>query len=107
LDKAAPLRKDGNTWQCPFCGQDDFPELTEVWNHFDAGTCPGKAQAVRVRLDNGVGGYIKLKDLSDSKDLVNPEDRVHVKQSIYCRFAHTNYIEQIGIPSLFFMFSEI
>ena len=45
MDKAAPLRKDGNTWQCPFCGQDDFPELTEVWNHFDAGTCPGKAQA--------------------------------------------------------------
>ena len=38
LDKAAPLRKgEGNAWQCPFCGQDDFPELTEVWNHFDAG----------------------------------------------------------------------
>ena len=38
LDKAAPLRKgEGNSWQCPFCGQDDFPELTEVWNHFDAG----------------------------------------------------------------------
>ena len=31
LDKAAPQRKgEGNLWQCPFCGQDDFPELTEV-----------------------------------------------------------------------------
>ena len=31
LDKAAPQRKgEGNMWQCPFCGQDDFPELTEV-----------------------------------------------------------------------------
>ena len=50
LDQAAPLRK-GEVWQCPFCGQDDFPELTEVWNHFDAGTCPGKAVGVKVRLD--------------------------------------------------------
>ena len=31
LDKAAPVRKgEGDQWQCPFCGQDDFPELTEV-----------------------------------------------------------------------------
>ena len=38
LDKAAPMRveakrKDGvegDSWKCPFCGQDDFPELTEV-----------------------------------------------------------------------------
>ena len=31
LDKAAPQRKgEENMWQCPFCGQDDFPELTEV-----------------------------------------------------------------------------
>ena len=93
MDKAAPLRKDGNTWQCPFCGQDDFPELTEVWNHFDAGTCPGKAMAVRIRLDNGVSGYIKLKDLSNDT-VLNPEDRVHVRQSIYCRFAY-NYIVHI------------
>ena len=51
----------GNAWQCPFCGQDDFPELTEVWNHFDAGNCPGKAVGVRIRLDNGVAGFIPLK----------------------------------------------
>ena len=37
LDKAAPVRKEGgDLWMCPFCGQDDFPELTEVWTHFDA-----------------------------------------------------------------------
>jgi hypothetical protein len=31
LDKAAPQRKgESNLWQCPFCGQADFPELTEV-----------------------------------------------------------------------------
>ncbi len=34
LDKAAPQRKgEENMWQCPFCGQDDFPELTEVFKN--------------------------------------------------------------------------
>ena len=76
LNKAAPLRKgEGNAWQCPFCGQDDFLELTEVWNHFDAGTCPGKAVGVRIRLDNGVTGFIPIKNLSDSA-VIKPEDRV-------------------------------
>ena len=33
LDTAAPMRKEGvDKWQCPFCGRDDFPELTEVHN---------------------------------------------------------------------------
>ena len=85
LDSAAPKRvEDGNTWQCPFCGQDDFPELTEVWNHFDAGTCPGKSKGIRIRLDNGVTGFIKLEDLSDSA-VISPEQRVTIRQSIYCR----------------------
>ena len=85
LDSAAPKRvEDGNTWQCPFCGQDDFPELTEVWNHFDAGTCPGKSRGIRIRLDNEVTGFIKLEDLSDSK-VISPEQRVQIRQSIYCR----------------------
>ena len=90
LDKAAPLRKgEGNSWQCPFCGQDDFPELTEVWNHFDAGTCPGKAVGVKIRLDNSVQGFIPIKNLSDSA-VINPEERVQIKQSIYCRIVKIN-----------------
>ena len=84
LDKAAPVRTDNTTWQCPFCGQDDFPELTEVWNHFDAGTCPGKSVGVRIRLDNGVSGFISIKNLSDTA-VINPEERVQKNQSIYCR----------------------
>jgi len=83
LDQAAPVRK-GDRWQCPFCGQDNFLELTDVWNHFDAGTCPGKAVGVKVRLDNGVTGYVNMKNLSDST-VLNPEERVRVGQSIYCR----------------------
>merc|ERR1719474_295423 len=90
LDKAAPLRKgEGNAWQCPFCGQDDFPELTEVWNHFDAGTCPGKAVGVKIRLDNGVAGFIQVKNLSDSH-VLKPEERVQIRQSIYCRIIKIN-----------------
>ena len=73
-----------NLWQCPFCGKDDFPELTEVWNHFDADTCPGKAVGIRVRLDNGVTGFIPMKNLSDA-NVLNPAERVRIRQRIFCR----------------------
>ena len=90
LDKAAPVRTgDGDLWQCPFCGKDDFPELTEVWNHFDASedqqnACPGKCVAVTVRLDNGITGTIPIKNFSDNH-VLNPEMRVRRGQKIYVR----------------------
>nr|CAD7567502.1 unnamed protein product [Timema californicum] len=85
LDQANPVRNDETgLWQCPFCLKNDFPELSEVWNHFDAGGCPGQATGVRLRLDNGISGYIHIKNLSD-KRVNNPEERVHHGQSIYCR----------------------
>ncbi|KAF7404787.1 hypothetical protein HZH66_003693 [Vespula vulgaris] len=85
LDQANPVRNDETgLWQCPFCLKNDFPELSEVWNHFDAGACPGKATGVRLRLDNGVSGYIHIKNLSD-KHVANPEERVSIGQVIHCR----------------------
>ncbi|XP_003707816.2 transcription elongation factor SPT6 isoform X2 [Megachile rotundata] len=85
LDQANPVRNDETgLWQCPFCLKNDFPELSEVWNHFDAGACPGKATGVRLRLDNGISGYIHVKNLSD-KHVANPEERVRVGQVIHCR----------------------
>ncbi|XP_012270306.1 transcription elongation factor SPT6 [Orussus abietinus] len=85
LDQANPVRNDETgLWQCPFCLKNDFPELSEVWNHFDAGACPGKASGVRLRLDNGLSGYIHVKNLSD-KHVANPEERVGVGQIIHCR----------------------
>ncbi|XP_063222520.1 transcription elongation factor SPT6 isoform X2 [Bacillus rossius redtenbacheri] len=85
LDQANPVRNDETgLWQCPFCLKNDFPELSEVWNHFDAGGCPGKATGVRVRLDNGVSGYVHVKNLSD-KRVNNPEERVYRGQIIHCR----------------------
>ncbi|XP_078047458.1 transcription elongation factor SPT6 isoform X1 [Augochlora pura] len=85
LDQANPVRNDETgLWQCPFCLKNDFPELSEVWNHFDAGACPGKATGIRLRLDNGISGYIHIKNLSD-RHVANPEERVSIGQIIHCR----------------------
>ncbi|XP_023245993.1 transcription elongation factor SPT6 isoform X2 [Copidosoma floridanum] len=85
LEQANPVRNDETgLWQCPFCLKNEFPELSEVWNHFDTGACPGKAVGIRLRLDNGVSGYIHIKNLSD-KHVTNPEERVRIGNRIYCR----------------------
>ncbi|KAJ8923462.1 hypothetical protein NQ315_002021 [Exocentrus adspersus] len=85
LDQANPVRNDETgLWQCPFCLKNDFPELSDVWNHFDAGSCPGQATGVKLRLDNGISGYIYIKNISD-KPVSNPEERVGVGQLIHCR----------------------
>lgn len=49
----------------------------QVWSHFDGGGCPGQAMGVRVRLDNGIAGFIPTKMISD-KHVSNPEERVKV-----------------------------
>ncbi|CAL8280696.1 unnamed protein product [Arctogadus glacialis] len=79
------IRNDATgLWQCPFCQQDNFPELSEVWNHFDSGSCPGQAIGVRSRLDNGVQGFIPTKFLSD-KVVKHPEERVTVGMTVHVR----------------------
>lgn len=96
LDQANPVRNDETgLWQCPFCLKNDFPELSEVWNHFDAGSCPGKAIGIRLRLDNGISGYIHIKNLSD-KHVANPEDRVGLGQIIHCRIIKIE-VEKFGV----------
>ncbi|XP_068633718.1 transcription elongation factor SPT6 [Battus philenor] len=85
LDQANPVRNDETgLWECPFCHKNDFPELSEVWNHFDAGACPGQATGVRIRLDNGVSGYIHIKNLSD-RHVTDPTERVRIGQTVHCR----------------------
>ncbi|XP_062328913.1 transcription elongation factor SPT6-like [Osmerus eperlanus] len=82
-------------WQCPFCHQDNFPELSEVWNHFDSGSCPGQAIGVRTRTDNGVTGFIPTKFLSD-KVVKHPEDRVKVGMTVHCRIMKID-IEKLSV----------
>ncbi|KAK0074908.1 hypothetical protein PV325_007644, partial [Microctonus aethiopoides] len=85
LDQANPVRSDETGfWQCPFCMQNDFPEMSDVWNHFDVGTCPGKANGVRLRLENGISGFIHIKNISDSH-VECVQTRVKQGQSINCR----------------------
>ncbi|KAK4315769.1 hypothetical protein Pmani_013007 [Petrolisthes manimaculis] len=85
LDNANPVRnEDTGLWQCPFCLKNDFPELSEVWSHFDAGDCPGQAIGIRVRLDNGISGFISIKNLSD-KTVTNPAERVRRDGLVLCR----------------------
>ncbi|XP_034662685.1 transcription elongation factor SPT6-like [Drosophila subobscura] len=85
LDNANPVRIESTgSWQCPFCHKDDFPELSDVWHHFDANSCPGQASGVRIRLDNHLPGFIHIKNLSD-KQVRNPEERVRVSQMIHVR----------------------
>uniref|UniRef100_A0A673HB82 Transcription elongation factor SPT6-like n=1 Tax=Sinocyclocheilus rhinocerous TaxID=307959 RepID=A0A673HB82_9TELE len=82
-------------WQCPFCQQDNFPELSEVWNHFDSGSCPGQAIGVRTRLDNAVTGFIPTKFLSD-KVVKHPEERVKVGMTVHCRIMKVD-IEKFNV----------
>lgn len=84
-DSENPTRNDETgLWKCPFCCKDDFPELSEVWNHFDANTCPGQAIGIRVRLDNGLIGMVPTKFISD-KEVQNPLERVRIGMTIHCR----------------------
>jgi transcription elongation factor SPT6 len=86
MDCAQPQKNDlTGMFVCQFCGRDDFPELTEVWNHFDAeNDCPGKCLGVKVVLENAIPGFISIQELSDTP-VLRPEDRVKVNMNIHVR----------------------
>ena len=85
LDNANPVRnEESGLWKCPFCMKSDFPELSDVWNHFDAGDCPGQAIGIKVRVDSNITGFISIKNLSD-KHVTNPEERVKMHGLIHAR----------------------
>ncbi|KAI8507404.1 Transcription elongation factor SPT6 [Branchiostoma belcheri] len=85
LDQANPVRsEETGLWRCPFCQRDTFPELSEVWNHFDSSECPGQATGAVTRLDNGVSGFVPTKMISD-KHVKSPEERVKPGMELYTR----------------------
>jgi transcription elongation factor SPT6 len=85
LDGADPVRSsDTDLWKCPFCVKNDFLQLGDVWEHFDAQGCPGMSIGVKLRLDNGLFGFIHVKNLSD-KPVKNPEERVRPGMPIHIR----------------------
>ncbi|XP_054723966.1 LOW QUALITY PROTEIN: transcription elongation factor SPT6-like [Uloborus diversus] len=96
LENANPIRNDETgLWQCPFCLKNNFPELSDVWSHFDDASCPGQAMGVRVRMDNGISGFIPTKFISD-KHVVNPEDRVQQGMTLHARITKID-IERFAV----------
>lgn len=90
LDENNPIKnEDTGMWQCPVCRKNDFLELNEVWNHYDAEMCPGEAVGIKVKLDNGLVGLIPLERISDS-EVVDPSERVKPGMTIHCRITDVN-----------------
>jgi len=85
LDNANPVRNEQTMmWICPFCQQDDFPELSNMWSHFDGEACPGEPIGLRCLLDNGVIGFLHTRLLSDNK-VENIFERVEIGMIVDAR----------------------
>lgn len=68
-----------------------------MWNHFDAGGCVGQATGVRIRLDNGVSGYVHIKNLSDSR-VTDPTQRVQRGQLVHSRITKID-VERFSVEA--------
>ncbi|XP_019848744.1 PREDICTED: transcription elongation factor SPT6-like [Amphimedon queenslandica] len=95
LTQANPIRDQTGYWQCPFCLASDFADVSRVWSHVDSHECPGQPVGVRTRLENGLNGFIAIKNISDSL-VHNPEDRVKPGMTIHCRILSVN-IEKFSV----------
>jgi transcription elongation factor SPT6 len=60
-----------------------------VWSHIDGGSCPGQGIGARTRLDNGISGFLHIKNISDG-NISSVEDRVQVGMTIHCRIVKVN-----------------
>lgn len=68
-----------NTWECGFCRRADFLGTNDVWTHTDKGQCPGVPVGAKIRLDNGLIGFVGIKNISDNIDSArNPGQRLIV-----------------------------
>ncbi|CAD6192953.1 unnamed protein product [Caenorhabditis auriculariae] len=87
-DNCPVATTDGNNmFRCPNCKEFTTSEPAKVQSHLlkkniRDGGCPGTPVGVKVRLDNGVMGFVRNKDIS--KDNVdNPLKRVKINQPYY------------------------
>ncbi|KAL7079838.1 hypothetical protein ACQ4LE_000385 [Meloidogyne hapla] len=93
-EKEANLRARWNdltsTWVCPFCKRDNFKEPTDVSNHYGEFTarreCPGVPAGLRVKLDNGLMGFVGMRNISDqSEKITDPTKLFKPGQNQYFR----------------------
>ncbi|KAJ1367194.1 hypothetical protein KIN20_028058 [Parelaphostrongylus tenuis] len=81
--------EESEFWECSFCRMPITS--SKLYEHLEIkdprrGGCPGIPVGIRVRLDNGVCGFIPNKMISDKPESFrNPLERVKVNQPIYCR----------------------
>ncbi|KAF8563474.1 hypothetical protein P879_06561 [Paragonimus westermani] len=69
LDNANPTKNESNgLWMCPFCRRDNFQFLNHVWSHFDNNECPGQPVGLRMELDNGIAGFIPVRNIDPPAD---------------------------------------
>ncbi|KAF5398777.1 Transcription elongation factor SPT6 [Paragonimus heterotremus] len=69
LDNANPTKNESNgLWMCPFCRRDNFQFLNHVWSHFDNNECPGQPVGLRMELDNGIAGFIPVRNSDPPAD---------------------------------------
>ncbi|CAJ0962765.1 unnamed protein product, partial [Mesorhabditis belari] len=82
-----PIRlEDSNQWVCPWCCSIIFDSIAELYEHLDDGLCPGETTGIKVKLDNGLIGFISNKNIAtDSKSFKNPLERVAIGRTIACR----------------------
>ncbi|XP_044010097.1 transcription elongation factor SPT6-like [Aphidius gifuensis] len=74
-DEIHPVRNnDTRLWKCSYCNKDDFIELSHVWNHLDNEECTGKLTGIKIKFDNGITGYIKIKNMSDDNTTDIPDN---------------------------------
>ena len=98
-------------WMCPFCKKKDFFELSQVWSHFDATDecknthiifirfqrgildtkCPGEIMGVELRLENGLIGVIRNKDISSSETIEDPTTRMAIDQVVTGRITQIDH----------------
>jgi transcription elongation factor SPT6 len=89
-EQVNPLRVDDTSyWKCPFCLKSSFLNIGDVWSHIDGGSCPGQGIGARTRLDNGISGFLHIKNISDG-NISSVEDRVQVGMTIHCRIVKVN-----------------
>ncbi|VDO47844.1 unnamed protein product [Haemonchus placei] len=81
--------QESEYWECSFCR---MPIISnKLYEHLEIkdarkGGCPGIPVGIRVRLDNGISGFIPNKMISDKPEsFKNPLERVKMNQPIYCR----------------------
>uniref|UniRef100_A0A1I7XT04 Suppressor of Ty 6 homolog n=1 Tax=Heterorhabditis bacteriophora TaxID=37862 RepID=A0A1I7XT04_HETBA len=85
------MQRIGETtfWECSFCRTPcTSSDLYEHIQNTDTrtGGCPGIPVGIRVRLENGINGFIPNKMISDRPEsFKNPLERVKINQPIFCR----------------------